>query len=48
MQVLKNDEVVKANSENKYVIRYEFRETNTNQNVDQNKLFKANVKVSVK
>ncbi len=46
--ILINNQVVKANSENKYIINYEFKETGIAQNEDQNKTFRANVKLTVK
>ena len=45
-QVFKDNEVVSPNSENKYVITYEFKNINEPQDEDQNKTFKANIKIT--
>ena len=45
-QTLKTNEIVAANSVNTYKIVYKFKDNGTNQNVDKNKTFKANVKVT--
>ncbi len=45
--VLKNDETVSPYSQNNYVIKYEFKEFNENQDIDQNKIFKSKIKVKV-
>ena len=46
--MLKNNEVVAANSQNEYEIKFEFKETGINQNIDQNKTYKSNIKVTAK
>ena len=42
------NEVIAPNSENIYVINYEFKETNQDQNADQGKLFRTNLEIVVK
>lgn len=45
-QTLKTSEVVAANSENVYKVIYEFKESGINQDIDKNKTFKTNIKVT--
>ena len=42
------NEVIAPNSENIYVINYEFKETYQDQNADQGKLFRTNLEIVVK